>query len=255
MSLKENAKSWINCMLSATSFLVIIFIFVQIWRYIYGNGYQSINGYSFSEILWYLIAAEIIGYSNSSKYMTRSISTSIISGQIAYTLNKPYSFFFYHIVNNFGEQLFKAICLLPIGLIFGYLLIGGFPINFEWYTIPLYIVTMLGSYFVSNCLYGMIGLLSFWIEDSTPFTWILSKMFLVFGIFFPPEFFPGALSTIIYYSPVYSILSGPAKLLANFSWTNFGMVVLFQICYIIIFYVISELIFNAGKRRLVVNGG
>lgn len=255
MGLKENFQSMVNALLSLLSFVVIIFIFSQLWGYIYGNSIQVINGYSLDQMLWYLIGAEMITYSSSSKWLVRGISGTIKSGQIAYMMNKPYNFFIYQISYNFSEQLFKILLLFPTGVLLGFLLLGGFPTGFEWFHIFPIFVSIVMAFFVSSCLYGTIGLLSFWIEDAEPFTWIVSKTFLIFGVFFPPEFFPGALSKVIEYSPVYVSISGPAKLLSSFTWEAFGILFLFQMIYLVIFYTIATLVFNAGKRRLVVNGG
>lgn len=255
MGLKENLQSMVNTLLSLMSFVVIIYIFSQLWSYIYGNSIQVIKGYSFEQMLWYLIGAELIAYTNSSKWMVRGVSSSIKSGQIAYMMNKPYNFFLYQLAYNFSEQLFKILVLFPAGIALGLLFLGGFSQGFEWYYIFPNFIAIILSFFVSGCMFGAVGLLCFWIEDAEPFSWILSKMFLIFGVFFPPEFFPGVLSKIIEYSPVYVAISGPAKLFAHFTWSGFFILIAFQVIYILIFYGISMFIFNMGKRRLVVNGG
>ena len=104
-------------------------------------------------------------------------------------------------------------------------------------------------------VYGAVGLLSFWIEESTPFTWIVQKFLMLFGLFFPPEFFPHWLQVTIEYSPVYSMMSGPCKLLANFSWDLFSKVILSQACYLALFLTIGLIIYKSGTKKVNVHGG
>lgn len=67
----------------------------------------------------------------------------------------------------------------------------------------------------------LISIISFWIEDSTPFHWIYDKMILLIGTMFPIEMFPQYLRPIIKCTPIYVVTYGPAKLLINFSLQNF----------------------------------
>ena len=104
-------------------------------------------------------------------------------------------------------------------------------------------------------MYGAVGLIAFWVQDSTPFYWIVSKLFMLLGMFFPVEFFPTWLQPIIKFSPIYSIMSGPASLVANFSWKLFGEILLSQAIWIAIIIAIGLLVFKLGKRKVTSNGG
>jgi ABC-type uncharacterized transport system permease subunit len=107
-----------------------------------------------------------------------------------------------------------------------------------------------------NCIiYGAVGLLAFWVEESMPFTWIIQKFIMLLGLFFPPEFFPKWLQSFINYSPIYAMMSGPCKLLANFSWDLYLKVTISQVGYLAIFMVIGLLIYNFGTRKVNINGG
>lgn len=254
-SLKQESKTFGNAISSAVSFVVIIYIFHQLWSYIYsGNGGNLINGYSIEMMIWYMIMAEVMMYGVNARATTRAFSNDIKSGKIAYQLNKPYNCYFYQVFSNLGLIFWKLVFLIPTALIIGFLLLGYIP-NFNIaFVVPL-LMSLLMALLLTCIIYGMIGLLSFWIEESTPFTWIIQKFQMLFGLFFPPEFFPLWLQPIINYSPVYAMMSGPCKLMANFSWDLFFNVSCIQIIYIAIFFALSLVIYKYGTRKVNVNGG
>lgn len=255
-SFKQESKTITNSLTSVVSFVVIIYIMQQLWQFIYGgNGTGTlINGYSLNMMIWYLIMAEVLMYAVNSRGVTRAFGNDIKSGKIAYQLNKPYNYYFYQVSTSSGEFMWKLIFLVPTAIIMGVVLLGPIP-NFSIaYVVPIG-VSMLLAILLTCTIYGMVGLLSFWIEEATPFTWIIQKFQMLFGLFFPPEFFPVWLQPIITYSPVYAMMSGPCKLLANFSWDLFARVTVSQILYLMVFTILGLFIYNKGTKKVNVHGG
>ena len=78
---------------------------------------------------------------------------------------------------------------------------------------------------------------------------------LILGTIFPIEFFPKAIQKFLNFSPIYANSYGPAKLFVNFNLNEFGTVIVSQIFYIFIGYLICFLIYKKGVRRLNANGG
>ncbi|MGN1383982.1 MAG: ABC-2 family transporter protein [Clostridia bacterium] len=101
----------------------------------------------------------------------------------------------------------------------------------------------------------MISVISFWIEDSTPFHWIYDKLILIIGTMFPIEMFPKVLRPIIKCTPIYVVTYGPAKLLINFSFGNFIQVFIAQIIYLVITIILTIILYQKGVKKLNVNGG
>ena len=255
-SFKQESKAMADSLVSAMSFIVIIFIFKELWSYIYGaSGFGNvINGYTWNMMIWYMIMAEVLMYSINARTITKAFSSDIKSGKIAYQLNKPYNYFSYQITNLTGVFSWKLCFLIPAGVFIGLILLGPIA-NFSFlYVLPI-IMSLILAIFLTCLIYGIIGLLSFWIEESTPFPWIVQKFIMIFGLFFPPEFFPTWLQPAIIYSPIYALMSGPSKLLANFSWDLFMQVTLSQIIYIAIFLVIGLWVYKSGRKKVSINGG
>lgn len=101
----------------------------------------------------------------------------------------------------------------------------------------------------------LISIISFWIEDSTPFHWIYDKMILLIGTMFPIEMFPQYLRPIIKCTPIYVVTYGPAKLLINFSLQNFVQISLAQIIYLFVATTLTLILYEKGVKKLNVNGG
>lgn len=255
-SFKQESKTLGNSITSVISFAVIIYIFKELWDFIYGGsgGGTLINGYSLKMMLWYMIMAEILMYALNGRATTRAFSADIKSGKIAYQLNKPYNYYSYQIASQSGLCVYKLCFLIPTAILMGLILVGpieNFKISF---VLPILLSLILATLLLC-VVYGIVGLLAFWIEESTPFTWIIQKFIMLFGLFFPPEFFPSWLQPFINYSPIYSMMSGPCKLLANFSWELFTKVAISQVFYLTIFLVIGMIVYKLGTKKVNMNGG
>ncbi len=255
-SFRQESKTLTNSLVSVVSFVVIIYIFQQLWQFIYGNGGGGtlINGYTVEMMIWYMIMAEVLMYSVNARGTTRAFATDIKSGKIAYQLNKPYNYYMYQVSSQMAGVTWKMIFLVPTGIVIGLILLGPIA-NFSFaYVLPL-LVTLLMAALLTCIIYGTVGLLSFWIEEATPFTWIIQKFQMLFGLFFPPEFFPTWLQPVINYSPVYAMMSGPCKLISNFSWELFLEVSISQLSYTALFVFIGVLLYKSGTKKVNVHGG
>ena len=255
-SFKQEKDTLFDTVMRAITFFIIMYIFLQLWGYIYGeNGTsQVINGYSLAQMIWYLTIGELITFTAKHSQITRAISKEIISGSIAYKLNKPYNYYLYNITTFMAKSCFALIFMLPVAVLIGGVFVG-FPSTFVVAQILPCIISILLSHLLNWCLFAIVGLLGFWCQDASPFDWIVSKFLMLLGMFFPIEFFPSWLQPAIRYSPIYSIMSGPASLVANFSWELFGQVILSQIVWIVILILIGLGLYNIGKRKVVSNGG
>ena len=243
-----------NILLRLIGYIIHIFIFLNLWNYIYDDPSQLINGYSKAQMIWYVIITEIIISATEGRKYCRKISNDVKSGNIAYILNKPYSYIGYVLSSHLGETTVKTIIAIVIAFIFGIIFVGDFP------SIPIqgYIIIVLSGIMaiVINMLFvTFIGLFSFIIEDSNPLFWIYSKIILILGVIFPVEFFPGILGLFVRFSPVYVTCYGPAKLFVDFSYENAVNILVAQLIYLGIAWTMSYAMYKKGVRKLYVSGG
>src|SRR5574344_915167 len=75
-------------------YAVFIFIFLQLWQYMYSDT-QTIAGYSLNQMIWYFSITEILWGGIRPKALITELSGEIKSGKIAYILNKPFNYIGY----------------------------------------------------------------------------------------------------------------------------------------------------------------
>lgn len=235
--------------------LIHIFIFFALWKYLYSSGDKSIiNGYTLVQMIWYVTFTEFLTSFSSSNILRKTPTNDIVSGNIAYALNKPYDYTGYIFARFFAESTIKGIVNLICSIILGLILIG--PIKtFDIRFLPFMIISIILAIIVAALIRLIISYLSFWVENSEPFQWLFKTIFLIFGVTFPLEMFPMYIRPIIRYSPVYAALSGPVKMIINFNINEYLGVILSQLFYIVLLIIILKFEYKEGARKLNVNGG
>ena len=244
----------LNILFRLVNFILLIFIFMNLWNYIYDNPNKLINGYSKTQMIWYVIITEIIWGATDGRRYCRKIADVVKSGNIAYIINKPYSYIGYAISGHLGETTIKTIISIIVGFSMGIIFLKRFPVL----SIPDIIIVFISgilAVLINSLLVTFIGLISFIIEDSNPIFWLYSKMILVLGVLFPIEYFPGILAQIMRYSPIYVTCYGPAKLFVDFSYQSAIEIIISQAIYLGIAWIMCYVLYKKGVKKLNVTGG
>lgn len=249
-----NLQYVFNLLVGFTGYFIMLYIFLNLWQYIYADPNEIINGYTMNQMIWYVIITEILWSILGGRKLSKKIINDVRGGNIAYNINKPYNYVGYCLASHLGNAAIKAIMYIILGMLIGFVFIGSFP-KLNIISILAILLTGLFATIISTLLVICIGLLSFFIEDSHPFYWLYSKLILVIGTIFPIEYFPKAIQPILGVSPIYVACYGPAKLFVNFSYKSFITVILAQIIYIGIAWGLCNLLYKKGVKNLNVNGG
>ena len=249
-----NLQYVFNLFVGFIGYFVMLFILFNLWEYLYSDPNELINGYSMTSMMWYVVITEILYSVVGGRTLCKKISNDVKSGNVAYNINKPYSYIGYSVSSHFGSMFIKFIMYFILGIGFGLLFIGKLP-NLSLVSIIFLLVSMFLGLLISTLLILSIGLFSFYIEDSGPFYWVYSKLILVMGTLFPIEYFPSIVQKILVYTPVYVVNYGPAKLFVDFNIYKGIEIIIAQIIYVIIAYLICNFIYRKGVRRINVNGG
>ena len=252
--LMSNLQYLFNILTSFISYSIILFILLNLWKYIYSNPSEIINGYTMNQMIWYVIITEILWSILGGRKLCRKICDDVRGGNISYNINKPYSYIGYSLSSHLGAIVVKAIMYITLGMILGFIFLNSFP-SLNILSIIAVLITGTLATIISTLLIISIGLISFFIEDANPFYWLYSKLILVVGTLFPIEYFPSFIQPILNISPIYVVCYGPAKLFVDFSLNNFITILLAQIIYIIISLLLCNLLYKKGVRNLNVNGG
>ena len=243
-----------NILTGMFGYFVLILILFNLWDYIYSDPSELINGYTKSQMIWYIIVTEILYKAVSGRKLSRKISNDVKGGNITYNMNKPYSYVSYILFSQLGRIIPALIVYAPFGIITGIIFLKSFPTQ-TVLGILIVLISAIFSMIIDVLFITFLGLFSFYMEDAHPLFWLYSKMNLILGTIFPVEFFPKGIQWIVKISPVYVICYGPAKLFVDFSYDKAINILLAQIMYIFISYGLCTALYSKGVKKLNVNGG
>lgn len=234
-------------------FVFIMFIYLMLWKNIYGQKGGSIGGLSLNKMIWYLIITELVTLSRTDIH--NQVNEDVKSGNIAYLLNKPYNYVLYCFSYFIGEIGIKLITNGIVGVTIGLIYVGQLN-GFNFYYLPLILLSIIAGCIINFFIYIILALTSFWFEENSAFFWIYSKLiFTLGGMLVPIDLFPNWLKAIAKYLPFAYVTYVPAKLTVDFSIASFSGQFLIQIMYLAFFFIVAMSLYRKGARNLNVNGG
>ncbi len=233
--------------------IVRIFIFWGIYKALYGSN-TAVDGITMSMVTTNFILSiglEAVFYVNDF-YLPDKIG----NGSIATELLLPISFKGRMIADNLGTAAFKLVYHFVPALILSILIMGiEPPANIP--SLVLFIVSGLLGYGVLWTISFVVQICSFWIIN----VWSIVTIKNVFvnvlsGSMIPLWFMPEWMSGIVEYSPFSSIYFTPVQIyLGQLSYEEIAYKCALQLVWIGIIYMIGNLLWAKGKKKLVVQGG
>jgi len=232
---------------------IFMFVFVSLWRAVYAVGGQgTIAGFRLSQVIWYLAMTETVILSGSRIF--EEISAAVKSGDLAYTLVRPYSYLGFEIAHSLGRSLPRV----GLNLATASLVILPFVRRVET-SVPGafgFLVLAAGGLILDAAIAVLIGLGAFFVEEVQPLHWIYSKLLMsVGGMFLPLDLFPGWLREISNWLPFRLIIYAPARTFVAFERGFFLRALAGQVVYLSALGCILALVWRWGRRRLVMHGG
>lgn len=234
-------------------FIFIMFVYLMLWKNIYGSKGNIIGGLTINQMIWYLVFTELVTLSRTDIHI--QVNDDVKSGNIAYLLNKPYNYVLYCFSYFVGEIGIKLLTNAVLGVAIGLIYVGTLK-NFSFANLPFILLSLLTGCCINFFIYITLALTSFWCEDNVAFFWIYSKLiFTLGGMLMPLELFPGWLKSFSKYLPFAYVTYVPARLAVNFSLKSFLIEFPIQILYLIIFFILAMVLYKKGAKNLNVNGG
>jgi ABC-2 type transport system permease protein len=182
------------------------------------------------------------------------LAYDIKHGGIAYSLLKPMDFQLQFLLKDTGIALAYFIALFPVCVAAMFVLNTSVDLTSNW---PCFIISLTIGIFLSFTINFIFGSLCFWVENS----WGISNFRHVVvgflsGAILPLDLISIRLSRLSLYFPFAGIVYIPAGILTDqFEKQNIGVLLLIQICWVLILWVIGKLIYQKVKRLVVINGG
>ena len=246
-----------NVLFSLIQSVLGLSISVAVWTALYAGAHSvqsSVGSISLKEMVTYAVVSAIL--SKIVYFGTIwQVGSKIHDGSIATELIKPYNFGLATFSQQMGNNSFEVLFEIPPLVIFGYFVFGFSTPD------PQYILPFIGSGILAVIIGFMTtyccSLFAFWYTISWhigSFYFVTSR--LMSGIFVPLWFFPEGLLKIadllpfklMFYVPI-SIYLGKIKL--EEAW---GLV-LQQGIWIVILFILTKIVWEISKKKLVVQGG
>ena len=119
-----------------------------------------------------------------------------------------------------------------------------------------FISALLGYLFLSM-LHFAVGLLAFWFVEIFPFMLFKYSLFTFFaGGIVPIDFFPDALKPLVDFLPFKHMLYSPTIIImGRASLTDIHSILLTQFMWLLIMSGIGKIMWNAGRNKLIIQGG
>ena len=232
---------------------MFMFIFCSLWNTVYAIGGQdTIAGFSCSQMIWYLAVTETIMLSGSRIF--DEISAAVKSGDLAYTLVRPYSYLGFQIAHSLGVTLPR----MALNFCVAALVIMPFVRRVETSLPGIlgFLVLAAPAVILDAMIAVLIGLGAFFIEEVRPLYWIYSKLLMsVGGMFLPLDLFPDWLRRVSEWLPFRLIIYAPARTFVAFDGGFLLRALAAQLVYLVVVAAILGGVWRWGKRRIVVHGG
>ncbi|MFB6180457.1 MAG: ABC transporter permease [Candidatus Nanohalobium sp.] len=236
----------VSSFLNSIIFLVLMY---AVWSSIAASG---ILAGGLDRVISYIILGQVI---SSSVFMNaeKLLSGKIQEGTIVNELKRPVSLrsqTYFHLLGiAVFNTVFVGVPLLTIGILFLGL---GFPgiISFLWFALSIFL-----SFNMVFMLSYSVSMLIFW----TKIGWSLRMMRnnvqrLFSGVFFPLYLLPAPLAGLFNLLPFQSMVDGPINLFMN-PETAVLPIVGKQVFWIIVLFMVSELLWRKARKKLTVQGG
>lgn len=253
----RNQLAYVGEMALRTTFLVIIlYVFLQLWRATYAaEGTATIAGFSVAQMIWYLAVTEAIVMSRPR--LSGIVDEEVRSGDIAYRLVRPYTYVGYHLTAHAAERSLRFLVNLVVGALLALLYVGPVPLAPGGVALGL-AVAAIGMLIDFLALFA-IGLLAFWIEDTSSVQLIYSRVLMLLGgMLLPLELFPEPIKSVAAALPFSTMVYAPARLAvggdgAGGAWL--ATLLARQLVTLLAGTGLVWLLYRAAARRINVNGG
>jgi len=202
-----------------------------------------------AEFVSYYIFLLIVGLwvSNWASFF---ISRDIRLGKMSPWLVKPAPFILYQATNNISEKFLKSAFLIPVMFILAVVFRFTWPLlhPFVWISFIISVALAGGiAFFIDISL----GLLAFWIDDSSAAREIFSILHLIFsGRLLPLYALPLGLQNISFFLPFRYMLSLPLEIVLNkLSGYQLLTGLSIQIFLLVLTFLLYKFLWQRGTRR------
>lgn len=249
----QNLVYKLNTIFKLLGNIISLMVQYYLWKSLIQENPQS-SKYKLDEMVMYISISMVISMLLDNN-VHKDLNEKIHKGSISMDLIKPLNlkvFYFYH---SMAEALVSFI-ISSVPLTFFILLVFNVTLP-DTMTIFIFIMFMLCSLLLNYSILFLLGILSFWIQQS----WVLGRLYsslisIFSGAIIPLTMYPPFLRFLteilpfkwIYFIPIEAFLGNVEK----------GLVLEYLVIYILwigLFSILANFLWNKGIKNIVINGG
>ena len=253
MFMKNQIQDKSNLFLDMFNMFSRCFIVFLLYGYVFNLKGGQINGVDYKTNMYSMFIYFCIMTLNLRK-IDQHIMEDVKSGSVELFMNKPISYLsiaFYKVI---GQGLYSFLIISFVGTLIMILTLGVPDLNLAIF-IPTFILTFILGQILSLMMYGIIGLMAFFIQDNRPIHWIVDKFIMILGgSYLPISMFPKYMKIAAYASPFGAINFATSSVYS--SWNNeFLIRIGMQIIWVLVFLVLLSFVYKKAKEKTMINGG
>lgn len=233
--------------------ILVTVIFCSIYKALY-KGNNDVDGITFSMVATNFIIS--LGLSEAFSFDEMFLQNKVRDGSITNEFLKPVNFKLRMLAENIGESAFKVVFNFIPAFIFilFYTEICG-PDSIV--VIPVILLSVVLGYLVLWEIAFIVQTWCFWLFS----TWgimVIKNVFvnILAGSMLPIWFMPEIMRKIIHYTPFEYIYFTPIRIyLGQLSGKEMAVSIIVQMIWVISLYIIGDIFWKNGIKKLVVQGG
>ena len=251
--MKNQIQDRTNLLLDIFNMFSRCFIIFLLYAYVFKLNGGLINGVDYPTTMWSMFIYFCIMILNIRR-IDNLIMQDVKSGNIELFMNKPTSYLSLSFLKVIGQGIFSFIFISLLGTAIMILFVGIPNIDLKIF-IPTFILSLVLGQILGLMIYGIIGLMAFFMQDNRPLHWIVDKFVMILGgSYLPISMFPPLLKWIAFISPFGAVNFATSTVYA--SWNNEYLIRLgLQVIWIIIFGLILNFVYKKSKKKAMINGG
>lgn len=255
-----------SAMAYRTSFLcfalgqsIYCFVMYFIWKAVFmSSGESTFMEFTMADMTVYVFLSNLVGFLTNSD-STDNLADEIHDGSIIMRMIKPVNVDYSILTFEVGNKVMIITCIfLPVMIgveIYRYAVLGY--VAFSIVNFLIFVVSVVLSYLLSFYLNLIFGYLAFFLLNIWGFSILKSSIISFFsGALIPLAFFPGIVRTIFEQLPFASIIYVPTMIyMGKYTALELVFVLSKQLFWLVVFVVISRMIWGWAQKRLAVQGG
>ncbi len=259
LSYKAQIVMWI-----AISFIQIFFV-LFLYQAIYRNSPEGmdavINGFTFYDMVLYMITSFFFSFVMGSGDTSYDIWTDIKEGTIANTLTKPVSYRLRHLFTYFGVLVFDyVVIIIPfLSIVYAVFISFGFLQVNAWQfilNILFFVIFSILAGFINNAVSYFVGMLVFYTDHLFGLNMARNALQGFLGGQMVPLAYMGTLGIAFSFTPFAFMNSVPVlTIMGKLDMVDIIIYIGIALLWILIIELVNHFIFSRALKKITVQGG